>query len=308
MKKTWINRAAMVMVGGTLFGAVATVLPSGTTGTSTTAHAAMTISQDTFTSDMAALQSAVAGAGHGVQADIGASNYANMKEDPTDAYEGYGTTFSSAIYTVGSGAYMDYFYDENNDYTYTISSDFSKDWNALTALYNHFKGRLSTQEQAQLASMSAAVTSEKDPRTKLDNVRDFGRELSDAVDAWSDGATVAKPVYTSTTTTKPATTTQTTTKTTTKKATKKSYINKLSVKKTHSKKYVKVTGSAKLYKSANYAHIKTYKGYRYAKLSKKHNFSKTIYAPKAKTVKVTVGHYAHGHFTAVTSAKSVHVK
>lgn len=306
MKKTWINRAAMVMVGGTLFGAVATVLPSGTTGTSVTAHASVTVSQDMFTGDMAALTSAVNMASHDVQAEMGASYFAELQNKPDYRFESLTPSFGDAINNFRRGVEYAYAYDDNFD-SY-LESSFAPDWAGLTTLYNHFKGRLASSEQAQLASMYNAVVNTSDPVEKTDNAADFGNELRDAVEVWGKDATVAKPVYTSTTTTKPATTTQTTTKTTTKKATKKSYINKLSAKKTHSKKYVKVTGSAKLYKSANYAHIKTYKGYRYAKLSKKHNFSKTIYAPKAKTVKVIVGHYAHGHFTAVTSAKSVHVK
>lgn len=53
----------------------------------------------------------------------------------------------------------------------------------------------------------------------------------------------------------------------------------------------------KAQRKSTYAQIKTYKGYTYAKLNKKYAFGfKSIYAPKAKTVKVRFGTYSKGHF------------
>ncbi|MFC6179849.1 hypothetical protein [Lactiplantibacillus daowaiensis] len=75
-------------------------------------------------------------------------------------------------------------------------------------------------------------------------------------------------------------------------------VKKLTAKKSKSGKSVKVTGkvvataadSGNLHK-ATYVRIKTYKGYKYAKLTKSMTFSKTIAAPKAKTVMVRPGYY-----------------
>lgn len=172
--------------------------------------------------------------------------------------------------------------DENNKIV--LGSDFDKDWAALTDLYHYFSPRFSSEDQATLANLYQAANDSTIATGKKDAVIQFGQTLSNDVSQYG-------PIIT-----------------TVKTKSSKSTISKLNVKKTASKKYVKVTGTAKLAKKANYARIKTYKGYRYAKLNSKHQFNKTIYAPKAKTVKVVVGNYVSGHFKAVTATKTVHVK
>ncbi|MFC6163151.1 hypothetical protein ACFP3T_00410 [Lactiplantibacillus dongliensis] len=72
----------------------------------------------------------------------------------------------------------------------------------------------------------------------------------------------------------------------------------LKAKKTKNRRSIKVTGKVKISNTnlakqhkATYVRIKTYKGNQYAKLTKSKTFSKTIEAPKAKTVTVQPGYY-----------------
>lgn len=204
-----------------------------------------------------------------------------IKEHPQQAYDDIQSSFSGIAreqaYCLAS---FDYEQVHDDVAVKSDTSDYAKDWAGLTTLYNHFKTRFSKNEQRKLATLYA-VALNGHSQSRYTNAYNFGMQLSHAIASLDSNGRL--PVS-------------------------KSAITKLSAKKTASKKYVKVTGTVKLYKTANYAHIKTYKGYRYAKLTSKHTFSKTIYAPKAKSVKVTVGHYSNGHYAAVTSAKSVRVK
>ena len=275
MTKKFGKKAATVMLSATLLGGVFVTVPNALT--TTTAQASAKISYSQYMSDINGIKGALAKAPTEVQSDV-SNNFPRV--DDTDAYNG-GSLIN----------YLDmlgYAVDGDSDTKERANDSLT----ALVGTYNVFKSRLSAGERSQLESLANKISAEiatssvdtgyYDIETALHG---YANSLEDAVENYGNNydGVAAKP------------------------KTPKSYISKLSAKKT-SKKYVKVSGSAKLYKSANYAHIKTYKGYRYAKLNSKHNFSKSIYAPKAKTVKVTVGHYAHGHFTAVTSAKSVHVK
>ena len=277
MSKKFGKKAATVVLGAALLGGVFVTAPSSLT--TTTAQASAKISYAQYMSDINGIKGAMAKASTDVQSYV-ADDYPN----PTDT-DAYGRSGSMDYYLGNLGSAVEWHSDTKERASDNLS--------AVVATYNVFKNRLSTGAQSQLESMAGKISSEISTSNVDDGYDDIENNLEGYVSALQsavldygnnyDGV-AAKP-----------------------KA-PKSYISKLSAKKTASKKYVKVTGTAKLYKSANYAHIKTYKGYRYAKLSSKKTFSKTIYAPKAKSVRVTVGHYANGHFTAVTSAKTAHVK
>lgn len=178
------------------------------------------------------------------------------------------------------------------------TSDYQADLAAAQALYNHFVPTFKSDDQDSL----------EDPMDALSNPK--RSDYIDAESAFEDFSDQFRNGFAdlriNSVTGKPKAAPKVVTKT--NKSTKMSYISSLSVKRTASKKDIKVAGTAKLYAKANDAYIKTSKGYKYAKLSNKHSFKKTIYAPKATTVKVTVGNYSHGHFTPVTSAKTARVK
>ncbi|GAA3601995.1 hypothetical protein [Secundilactobacillus similis] len=281
IKGTW-TKATAVMLGTVLMGTaiVPAINQPMTAGTASVQAAERTSNKADFEAVKKALS----------ESSTTTQNYIAKRVN----YEGNGTITSSYAlpndstgsmpYVINSIAYSSVYNAPLNDSGgVVLGSDFEQDWAAVTDLYHYFAPRFSSEDQAQLADMYAQVQNKTIQEGKTDAVQHFGLTLS--TDVFEYGAIVYHT---------PATT--------------KSTISKLSAKKTASKKYVKVTGTAKLTKSANYARIKTYKGYRYAKLSSKHTFSKTIYAPKAKTVKVTVGHYANGHYTAVTGTKTVRVK
>lgn len=267
------------MLSATLLGGVLVTVPDALT--TVTAQAAAKIPYSTYTSDISGVRAALGKATSSVQANNG--EYVPGASDYEDAY----TTWNWP----GFHFYLDGLATSvGNDKATKAAA--TADYECMVATYNVFKTRLSAGARSQLESLASNINQEisaSDGSTDfydiLDEEQGYLESLETALLDYGgnyDGV-AAKP-----------------------KA-PKSYISKLTAKKT-SKKTVKVSGTAKLYKSANYAHIKTYKGYRYAKLSSKHTFSKSINAPKAKTVKVTVGHYSNGHFTAVTSAKTVHVK
>lgn len=275
MSKKFGKTAVTAMLGASLLGGVFVEVPNALT--TTRAEASAKISYSQYQSDINGIKAALANASTGVQSYV-ADSFPNLNDK--EAYMQY-------------HGFNQYFDELEEVWEYTGTKEQAKDnLNCVVATYNVFKSRLTSGEQSQLESMAANISGEIVASNVDDGYDAIGSHLSGYVEALSDAVlnygnnydgVAAKP-----------------------KAPKSS-ISSLSAKKT-SKKYVKVSGTAKLHKSANYAHIKTYKGYRYAKLNSKHGFSKTIYAPKAKTVKVNVGHYANGHYKAVTSTKTVHVK
>lgn len=278
MSKGFGKRAVTVMLGATLLGGVFVTVPSELTMTQ--AQAASKISYAQYMSDINGIRAALGKASSDTQSDVADNLPTATSSHPYDA-EYYGIN-----------AYLGGLASSVNDCSRTKATA-QANYDCIVATYKVFKSRLSSGAQSQLESLASNMSQEIDASNSSTNfysIRQhedgYVRALASAVLDYGgnyDGV-AAKP-----------------------KA-KKGTITKLAAKKTASKKYVKITGTAKLYKKANYAHIKTYKGYRYAKLSSKHTFSKTIYAPKAKTVKVTVGYYANGHYTAVTAAKTARVK
>lgn len=286
-RSVW-EKAATVVLGASLVGGVFTQIPNALT--TTQAQASTQISYAQYQSDISGVKGALGKASTDVQSDV-----TDDFPDPNDkqAYE-EGGSFDD---------YLNYLSGAVDGDTNT-KEQASENLSALVATYNVFKSRLTSGEQSQLDSMGSKINGEIAVSTVDDGYYDISQDLSGYADAL-DSAVLNYGNNFDGVASKPKTYVR---KTTTRKApTKKSYISKLSVKKV-SKKYVKVTGSAKLYKSAKYVRVNTYKGNKYAKLSSKHNFSKSVYAPKAKTVKVTVGNYSHGHFSSVTSTKTVHVK
>ncbi|GAX05043.1 hypothetical protein IWT25_00346 [Secundilactobacillus pentosiphilus] len=279
-KSVW-KKAATVVLGASLVGGVLVELPNPLT--TTQAQAATTsISYSDFKDDENAAKEAVKLGSPSVQKIVNSKFFANMEKDPVSAYNVYKPySFTAVMSALGNDGAKNY------DSKGNLAGNSSKDWAAMQSLSDHFSGRFSSNTQAGVQSAYQAVI---DHNGKNDGEKDYGLAgyAIDFQDSFQTTFDVKKI------TGMPA-------------STKKSYISKLSVKKT-SKKYVKVTGSAKLYKSAKYARVHTYKGNKYTKLSSKHTFSKSVYAPKAKTVKVTVGNYSHGHFSSVTSTKTVHVK
>lgn len=282
MSKKFGKTAAAVMLGTTLLGGVFVEVSSALT--TTQAQAATKIPYSTYMSDLSGIKAALAKASSETQADV--ADELPSAQDYQHAYETYGDFDDYLNYNGLNVAVQD------NTYSKATAQ---ANLDCIVATYKVFKNRLSTGAQSQLDSLGTKIQQEINASSGSDDFNDIADEEDGYVDSL-DSALVDYGGNYDGVAAKP------------KAAVKKSTITKLSAKKTASKKYVKVTGTAKLYKSANYAHIKTYKGYRYAKLSKKHTFSKTIYAPKAKTVRVSVGHYAGGHFKAVTASKTVHVK
>ncbi|GAX04433.1 hypothetical protein IWT140_02071 [Secundilactobacillus pentosiphilus] len=301
-KQVW-KKAATVILGASLVGGVAVEIPSAVT--TTQAQAAAQIPYSTYTSDLSGLKAALGKASPTVQGEMAG----DLAIEPKDAYtDGDSATFGGYLDDLGSTI-------SNGEDEDISQSDYQADLNCLAASFNVFKSRLSAGSQQQFESLNSSIQRQinaynvndddswEEADTLDDSLEDYADALSnslvsdygrnyDGVAAKPKAAVPVKPVA-------PV-------QHKTARTAKKSYIYNLSVKK--SKKHVKTAGTAKLHKAANYARIHTYKGNAYAKLNSKHNFSKTVYAPKAKTVKVTVGHYSHGHFTSVTSTKTVHIK
>ncbi|GAX05042.1 hypothetical protein IWT25_00345 [Secundilactobacillus pentosiphilus] len=275
MKSVW-KKAATVVLGASLVGGVLVEVPNALT--TTQAQASVKISYSQYQSDISGIKGALGKAPTGTQSYVAD---ALPKPNDKEAYQPMGS-FDYYLGNLASAA------QSNTDTKEQAAENLS----ALVATYNVFKNRLTSGEQSQLESMANKINGEIATSNVATGYWDIGNDLS------GFGTTLQSAVLNYGNNydgvgSKP-----------TKKT---SYISKLSVKKA-SKKYVKVTGSAKLYKSAKYARVHTYKGNKYTKLSSKHTFSKSVYAPKAKTVKVTVGNYSHGHFSSVTSTKTVHVK
>ncbi|WP_056946886.1 hypothetical protein [Secundilactobacillus odoratitofui] len=278
MTKKFGKKAAMVMLSATLLGGVFVTVPNALT--TTTAQASAKISYAEFKDDVAAAKSAVKLATPAAQQILNSKFFTKLEKNPTNAYN---VNASNSFVSIMTALCNDG--TKNLDSDGHLTTESTKDWKAIQALSNHFIGEFTSNGQSTVQdAYDSIVANDGDGWTDYDGFPGYQWAFSQGFDGAFNGVKVTGIP-----------------------STPKSYISKLSAKKT-SKKYVKVSGSAKLYKSANYAHIKTYKGYRYAKLNSKHNFSKSIYAPKAKTVKVTVGHYANGHYKAVTSTKTVHVK
>lgn len=276
-KKVW-KKAATVVLGAALVGGVFVEVPNALT--TTQAQAAAKISYSQYQSDLSGIKSALSHAGGVVQGDVAKvmPSYSNQSYYGDDYYG-----FPGYFQDLGSA--MDDWDGSGHNNPTTMKANLA----ALVASYDVFSGILSSGSKSQLTSLATNISNAINSG-KLDNVADMEQDYAQALgsDIQSDYGSKYDGVGPKT-------------------PKKTSYISKLSVKKT-SKKYVKVTGSAKLYKSAKYARVHTYKGNKYTKLSSKHTFSKSVYAPKAKTVKVTVGNYSHGHFTSVTSTKTAHVK
>ncbi|GAX04272.1 hypothetical protein IWT140_01910 [Secundilactobacillus pentosiphilus] len=292
-KNVW-KKAATVVLGASLVGGVVVEIPSALT--TTQAQASTQIPYAQYQSDIRGVESAVDKATVDVQSDV-----TSELPDPNDE-DAYAQ----------SGSFDNYL----NSLEFAVSGDTDnkeqaiENLSALVATYNVFKSRLTAGEQNQLESMASKINNEiVAADSDVDYRYDISQNLSAYVDALDSAVLNYGNNYDGVASEPKAVSQQVPAQKapTPKTSTKKSYISKLSVKKS-SKKYVKVTGSAKLYKSAKYARVHTYKGNKYTKLSSKHNFSKKVYAPKAKTVKVTVGNYSHGHFSSVTSTKTAHLK
>lgn len=272
--------ATVLLSTSLLAGVVVPVLPTFDTPAQAENLESAPISYTTFKADETAVKAAVKKASPALRQQINAAFFKRVESKPVNAY-GYAISpyFSQVMLAMGSHAVSEI---GNNGQTTTA---FKQDYQAMVAVYNQFKGRLDPQFQEVINEyIDNANTQIKNNHVKAETISD----ISSYFDQYF-GINIRPTKVTGI----PAT---------------KSSITKLTAKKTASKKYVKVTGTAKLGKKANYAQIKTYKGTRYAKLSSKHHFSKTIYAPKAKKVSVSVGAYAHGHFSRITATKSVHVK
>lgn len=286
---------ALALFGGaSLLSADNTGLPSF----STVAHA-VTVSHDQLETDVQTMVAARNKGSNYVKEVINAEQLSEFSSDPMEAYND----------ELGRG-----FGQVPGALHYELSHDFDlfdQDYAGLMIVYNGFKDRFSSTDQAVLKQDISDIANAKDAEDKAEKTSAFGNDLGSAVDNYGgtvtkvEAASVAAPKPAAE---KPAAPKPAAKKTVTKKTvTKKSYVSKLTAKKTSSKKYVKITGTVKLYKSAKYAYISTYKGHVHVKLNSKHQFSKTVYAPKAKHVKVKAGSYSHGHFKAVTSYKTVTV-
>ncbi|HBF74920.1 MAG TPA: hypothetical protein DDW71_06655 [Lactobacillus sp.] len=282
-KKVW-KRVATVVLSASLVGGVFVEVPNALT--TTQAQASTTRSYSQFKTDLSALKKAVSLGNSGLKKSLNSTYFSNMEKNPLKSYDWNASpAFAAAVQTMMNQLQNDL--DSNGRPTSAFKADFA----AVTAFYNYLLPQLPREDQDSLSYDYRSI------ENAINTGKYYDHGIRDSIEnnfgpAFYQGVTDITP---SKITGMPA-------------STKKSYISKLSVKKTSSKKYVKTTGSAKLYKSAKYVRVHTYKGNGYAKLSSKHNFSKTVYAPKAKTVKVTVGNYSHGHFTSVTSTKTVHIK
>ncbi|GAX04877.1 hypothetical protein IWT25_00171 [Secundilactobacillus pentosiphilus] len=272
-----------------LFGGASVLATDSNTPSFSTVAKAATVSQSQLKSDVQTMVAARNEGGNYVKEVIDGEQLSEFSDDPMEAYnDERGRGFGQV-----PGALH-----------YELSQDFSmfnQDYAGLMIVYNGFKDRFSSTDQAVLAQDIKDINSAKNSEDKAEKASAFGNDLGSAVDNY--GATVTKIESASAAAPKPAAPKPAAKKT----VTKKSYVSKLTAKKTSSKKYVKITGTVKLYKSAKYAYISTYKGHVHVKLNSKHQFSKTVYAPKAKHVKVKAGSYSHGHFKAVTSYKTVTV-
>lgn len=294
-KQVW-KKTVTLILGALLVGGMINTL------TTTQAHADVMIPYSTYQSDLSGIESALTKASSDVKGDTSVE----LPEDPKDAYDSSETdSFANYFYALADS--MDNVIDYSDPDT-VQDRLLKENLECLNDSYAIFRSRLTDGERIQLDAAAANINNaigNEDEDTVSDMEQSFGYSLGNAVSDYGDNYDgVATPVINTNPT--PSSTPVTTAQPQATPAPKKSYIFKLSA--TTSKKYVKVTGSAKLYKSANYARIHTYKGNKYTKLNSNHNFHKKIYAPKAKTVKVTVGHYSNGHFTSVTSTKTVHVK
>ncbi|WP_203650131.1 hypothetical protein [Secundilactobacillus yichangensis] len=293
-KQVW-KKTVTLILGALLVGGMINTL------TTTQAHADVMIPYSTYQSDLNGIESALTKASSDVKGDTSVE----LPEDPKDAYDSSETdSFANYFYALADS--MDNVIDYSDPDT-VQDRLLKENLECLNDSYAIFRSRLTDGERIQLDAAAANINNaigNEDEDTVSDMEQSFGYSLGNAVSDYGDNYDgVATPVINTNPT--PSSTPVTTAQPQATPAPKKSYIFKLSA--TTSKKYVKVTGSAKLYKSANYARIHTYKGNKYTKLNSNHNFHKKIYAPKAKTVKVTVGHYSNGHFTSVTSTKTVHV-
>lgn len=293
-KQVW-KKTVTLILGALLVGGMINTL------TTTQAHADVMIPYSTYQSDLSGIESALTKASSDVKGDTSVE----LPEDPKDAYDSSETdSFANYFYALADS--MDNVIDYSDPDT-VQDRLLKENLECLNDSYAIFRSRLTDGERIQLDAAAANINNaigNEDEDTVSDMEQSFGYSLGNAVSDYGDNYDgVATPVINTNPT--PSSTPVTTAQPQATPAPKKSYISKLTI--TTSKKYVKVTGSAKLYKSANYARIHTYKGNKYTKLNSNHNFHKKIYAPKAKTVKVTVGHYSNGHFTSVTSTKTVHV-
>ncbi|MTV82208.1 hypothetical protein [Secundilactobacillus folii] len=303
MSKVFGKKSVTVMLSAALLGGVFVTVPNALNVTEAQADAKSSISYSQFLSDVAALKAAVQQASPKVQSQLNSAYFSKLTSNPKKAYGDSAPSFMAAFQTIVNDA--DKSLDSDGNPTSTTNTDF----NAITAIYEYFMPRLSTGDQDGVANGGF------DPGY-IDVQSDIESQNGDAyIDLPIFAGDFEEDFYADVTPSNitgipaaPASSKSTKAPSKTKaKTVKKSSISKLTAKKS-SKKYVKVTGHATLYKQARYARIKTYRGYKYAKLSSHHNFSKKIYAPKAKTVKVAVGNYSHGHFSYVTSTKTAHVK
>lgn len=213
-----------------------------------------------------------------------------ISKNPSIAYTNEDTGFGSLLFDIG----MD-LQDAQPSPKDASDHAFEQDLTALKDANDYLNPRFSQTEQTKLAHLWNDVNTEvaeysRNARiadyTGEENIsaniagRDYGVELSNALIEWGRNIKVG--------------------------AFDVNAITLAKAKKT-SKNYIKVTGYTELYIPSKYAKIVTYRGTRYAKL-KNYAFSKLIYAPKAKHVKITVGNYSHSKFTAVTPTKTISVK
>ena len=267
---------------------VALISGVGLFASTNTSASAATVSRSQFNKDIQTVTTARNQGGDYVKYEIDAELISELKNDPVGAYRndddrGFGFVTESLAYEL-----LSTYTTGQMDGVSAEIAQFNKNYTGAKTMYNGFKSRLSGSDRAILAQdltdVNQYATNSDDIEDKASAAKNFANDLTSAINSY--GHTVTKVAS----------------------ATSKSTITKLSAKKTATKKYVKITGKATLHQKANYARIKTYKGYRYAKLSQAGNFSKTIYAPKTKTVKVSAGYYANGHFSRVTANKTISVK
>ncbi|MFC6289553.1 hypothetical protein [Levilactobacillus angrenensis] len=280
MSFNWISKATTILLSSVLLGGVVTTtIPTLTITAQAENLEEAPISYQTFKADEKAAKKAVKQASPAVKRQINGAFFKRMEKKPVNAY---GATMS-AYFTQIMQSLASHAVSELGRKG-QVTSAFKKDYRAMLVLYNQFRGRLEPMYQDVLSEYPDTAD-QQISKNKVDSevISDFGDYFEQYFNADIRPHKVTGVPRV------------------------KSKITKLAAKKTASKKYVKVKGTVKLSKKANYAKIKTYKGTRYAKL-KAHKFSKKIYAPKAKRVSATVGHYVHGHFSRVTATKSVHVK
>ena len=280
MKSNWINKATTILLSSVLVGGVVTTtIPVLTTQAQAESLEDAPISYKVFKSDENAVKKAVKTSSSAVKQQLNAAFFKRMEKHPVNAY-GYAISpyFSQAMAAMASHAVSELGRKGQ------VTPAFKRDYKAMIAVYDQFKGRLEPVYQGVIDDyIDDANQQISKNKVDSDNISD----ISEYFDQY-----FLQDIRPTKITGMPRV---------------KSNITKLTAKKA-SKKYVKVTGTVKLGKKANYAQIKTYKGTRYAKLKGAHSFNKKIYAPKAKRVSATVGYYTHGHFSKVTAVKSVHVK